>query len=433
MNWTGEVNNLFPDKVSNMWGYPLRVRAVNVPPLTIAKFNDNGEAIKIGGNNMEMIKIIAKKLNASVNWIPPMADEDLYRINDPFRVVYSLMELQKIDIESYLAPQIFVSLNNSLRTTPLLTDQFCAIVPISYKPQIPFPSSICKAYLLSMGLVTTFWILGRLLPLDHSYWKLFNIGRVLFFVPVGKFPEVNVERIIFVCLLATSAIISTNIYTSFTDLSIGTAQKTEFNTLADLDNSGLKPVIGPFLYNKTFASATGALLNLKNKAVLSWRSRDCPKMAAKYKNVTCFLAKLGVDLKIGNENNRTLLQIAQPCLWYDSIAFTIGKRSPYRSHMNYIIMNLQSAGIIRFWYEARKPLKWTLTKYDAILEKRHSSKTLRFLLLTITFVGFAISIVVFLAEILIHSVKKTNAISLFGIFRLQKKRRWRWTLERINW
>ncbi|XP_043279298.1 uncharacterized protein [Venturia canescens] len=408
IKWTRkDGHELFPNKVGNMWGHPLRIRALDIPPFSIAKFNEDGEPIEIKGSNMELIKVLADRLNASIKWIPQMENENLYNIDDPFRVVYNLMELEKIDMESYLAPQYSVSTNNTLRTTSVLMDKFCAIVPIIYQVKVPISIEMCKAYLLSCALVLTFWLLAKFLHFDASFWKTFNICRVLFFVPIGIFPKTNAERMIFASLLVTAGIISTNLYTSLTDISLETTLPREMKTFENLDDSGLIPIISSFFFNKTFGNVTGALLNLKNKAKTSMRSQDCPAIAAKYKNVTCCLATLGVDLKAGNESNAPTLQIAQPCFWYDSTAFTIGKRSPFRSHINYIIWNLHSAGFIKIWYEDRESSRQlSFTKPDAILEKRFNPYIIRVILFAIIIVGYSTSMLVLLAEIIIHSALK---------------------------
>ncbi|XP_043274799.1 uncharacterized protein [Venturia canescens] len=73
--WTALMITLFPNKLTDMSGYPMRILPVNVPPYILAGFN--GSAVtSVGGPNSVLMLILLQSLNAT-----PEYDAGLRRLD----------------------------------------------------------------------------------------------------------------------------------------------------------------------------------------------------------------------------------------------------------------------------------------------------------------------------------------------------------------
>ncbi|XP_043280067.1 uncharacterized protein [Venturia canescens] len=405
--WKSRATDLFPDKVSDLWGFPVRVKAINHPPFSVAKFNGLEEPTEIGGANLFLIQTLLRKLNATVKYFPAAVERNASNV---LRSLYSVTELQKIDISSTSSASYTVSWNDTQRTAPILVDKFCALVPILPKLETLVSTSFFLANLSSFSLILFFWIFARFMRFESPFWKLFDIGCVLFGVSTTRQPRANVERITFACLLAISAIYSSTIYSSITDISLQKNGEVEFESFQDLIASGLVPHMHPFEIDRTAKIFQGAdhWKDYKKITVRIFNSLDCVEVAVKHKNVTCFMKKIKaryvIDKSMGH--GKAILKVAEPCFWTESFSFLLGKRSPYRWKLDKLISRLHRAGIVSKFYrdDISNGKKLSYEREASITEEQESMLALRYQLMSIAIVGYSISIAAFVLEIIYHRI-----------------------------
>lgn len=405
-NWNKNTINLFPNKFDNLYGYPLRIKAVNNPPFTVAEFNDRDEPIKIGGAHLRLIKTFIKELNASAKYFRPTLKSTS---SDVLRKSYVLADSLKIDITSSGSPIFSTSWNDTLRTVPILVDKYCAVVPIVRKSETPISTDFFLVQFMSFILVLIFFTTARLLRFKSASWTMFNIGCVLFSVVTTQQPRPTVERIAFACLLIISAIFSSTIYTAITSISLQKNSEIEFKTIEDLAESGLVPYLHPFQLERTEELFEDIWKDYEKVSVPLFNTLDCVDIAVKHKNVTCFMerikSKFVVD--VTKYQGLPILKIAHPCFWTDSYGFAIGKRWPYRSKFDKMISRLHSTGIIEKFFQddIRKANQFNDDLHDyAQTTDSENMAALDRELLIIAIVGYSASIVVFIVEIIYHRI-----------------------------
>lgn len=244
--------------------------------------------------------------------------------------------------------------------------------------------------------------------------NIIEMFQILFGVPVTRRPRKTMERIVFTFLLFVSAIYSSNIYIALTHISLQANGELEFQTFEDLEKSGLTPMMSSFVYNRTYHNAEGTLMHLKRKTILQAGGMHvCPFMAATRKNITCIMmyeeAKAWVrrlSLRSGGK-----VKITRPYFWSDSTGFLLGLASPYRARINEILGIVQSSGLLEKLYDGQITNIFNDPNDDtpeekAGLDAKENMKTLRQQLLTISVVGYTLSLITLVAEIIVHQALK---------------------------
>lgn len=412
--WTGRNFPLFPDHFSNLWGYRLRIRTVDLDPFSIGKFNEKNEPIEVGGANIVLIQTIAGAMNATLEYVPSIFTLPRSHFTNEYDYYYYNAALQKANLVSSLVAISSGSSYVSLRTAPIIYDPFCAVVPIQNEDLGANFSHLIAAYCLSIITVLIYLVLSRVLRFPARVWGPFYVARLFFGVSVSQRPRKNVERVIFASLLAISAMYSSSVYTAMTDVSLGSTKTKEFRSIEDLDRSGLNPIIDPINFNKTFFQAKGSLLNLLKKTNVTENSSglmNCAKRAARKKDVLCLMPKstATVALTRNNRHGPDKIKISKACLWSDSFVFMIGGKSPYRSKIDERIRSLNEVGLISRFYnkENMESSKSPKSLEEEIAIEEEENKTVMYQhLLAVSIVGYSISLLVFFIELILGRILK---------------------------
>ncbi|XP_043280665.1 uncharacterized protein [Venturia canescens] len=433
--WSESNILLFPKKLDNMHGYPLRIRAVDSEPFTIAKFNEFDEPIKVGGANMDLLYAIADRMNASLKFLPTKPIEERNKSINVQDWTYHLGELQQMDLHSYLSTRDISGKYGSLQTTSIRIAEFCAIVPVLSAPRSHTTTSHIYSFCFFSAIILIYWIVSRVLGLTSPVWNPLNIANILIGAFDARPSQKNVERILFVSLLTVSCIFSSSIYTALTNLSLEKTSEMEFDSIESLTRSGFTPIISLFDFNRTFYKPGNAMKNLMKKThVDSGNMMLCPRRAAVEKNIICLMDKARAEVAISRSNSggKKKLKIANIHFWSDNVAFLIGKRSPYRSKIDDIIRRMHRAGLIQKLYA---DAKITLTKNEHAeedenkTEDKQSMISLHKHLLIIAITGYVTALLVFLIELVVHQMlkfkksKNRSRVAFFTSASSSKRRR----------
>ncbi|XP_043272936.1 uncharacterized protein [Venturia canescens] len=393
-NWDSNSLNsssIFPNKLTNLRGYPLRILSQTRDVV----------AGRTGSPFEPVVDILTEKLNCSpVKLYGP----DAYNISDAWRSLYITMELENVDMKTSPRTYTFGSWNDTQRTTPVKTEKFCALVPILPESEISVSSQLFVPYFLSFSIVLVVWCFTRLLRFDAYPWRMFNIGRVLFGVSVAQQPRRAVERIVFASLLGLFAVFSTTIYLSITEITLHKRGQKKFESFEDLVDSGFSAHIHPLDYQRSSDLFTGPLKGLEGRIVQDPAMDRCPPKLSVEENMICFVHEIFAKWSIIQEKHeaQASMKIAQPCFWSESWAFVIGKRSPYRSRLDQLILNLHSAGIITKLADV-DPATFVKVQHDRT-EKPDNMSVLRHQLIALSIFGYSLAVLIFIAEIVIHRV-----------------------------
>ena len=426
-NWTYN-NEWFPNKLANMWDYPLKIGVIHRPPFSLTKFNQLEEPIEFNGPDSELIKNVGRVLNFSRNLLNfgKLLRNTRFNVSDS--KLENIFESRKVDIFSH---PISVSSQEILRSESIAKTKFCAIVPVLPRITLSLPVSFVVAPLISFAIVISFLAVKQMFRFRGQIWQPFNILRVLLGIGVDRRPMGNADRTIFLCLLFVTSIFSTNIYEALTNISLRTDGEIEFRSFEDLDSSGLTLMIELSKYNKTFAYSDGVLNNLKKKTLIRLKSNeDCLHMAVEYKNVTCImsLARYHVSIESIESKKRKQLKVAEPCFWIATNELYLAKGSPYRSRINDALTTLRESGFINKWYnfESYSRKSFREEHLISIPERKENMRLIRNQLLAIAIVGYSLASVALIAEIVASKIVKYRWYKRLKIIRIIVNMRYRW-------
>ena len=424
-NWTHEIE-WFPNKLTNMWAYPLNIGIFD-SPFSLMKLNEFQQPIEFYGPDGELTKDIGRLLNCSFNLL--LFTKFLPHINNISDLDWQkVLESRKVDILS--SPLPFITGVN-LRSEFIDETRSCAIVPVLSKMTLPLSVSFVLAPLASFAIVISFSILKEMFRFRGRIWLPFNILRVFFGIGVNDRPTGNADRTIFVCLLFVSSIFSTSIYEALTGISLRTNGEREFKSFDDLDNSGLIPMIRAGGYNKTFAYSDGALNNIKKKTLITTNTKEnCLHIALEYKNVTCIMthAEFQDSIKSIGSEKRKQLKTAKPCFWKDLDTLYLAKGSPYRFRINDAIRMLRGAGFLSKWYNVETGLsKSSGGKHlQSLPGSKENMRSIRNQLLAIAIVGYSMAFLALIVEIITFKIVKYKWLQRLKIIRIVANMIYRW-------
>lgn len=395
--WTADLNNFFPDKVKNLWGHPL----------TISTYE--GRNFKLAGNALFQ-RMFERYFNLSLRRV------------DPSSFSYSEVH-EHVDLSSSSKIFRYDTWDDSLRTSWMESDGVYFVVPISFKPETSISADFFIAISLSISVVFIFWIVIKRLGMISYPWRPFNIGRVFFGISISHQPRPTAERILFTSLLAIFVIYSSIINGAITGVTVQKIDPVEFNTLEDLADS-------PLIFYGTprdiqYAShAFADLRNISKDRLIESSYPLCLMNIAKHENMSCMVSKKSaINVMVAmNAYGTAIVKLAGPCLVTESFGFKVGRRSPYRSSFDKFILRAHSTGLID------KIFNQEYRKVEILTEKQINKKPefkdeLHKQLIVISIIGYGLSILVFVAEIIYHRIfifKKSKVRPLLPLISSRK-------------
>ncbi|XP_034942312.1 uncharacterized protein [Chelonus insularis] len=394
----------FPNVMTNLHGYPIKVGVFHSPPFSMVKWKDNLEVESASGADITLTRHLAKKMNFTIKFLPRMIE--FHTANNSLKQLFGLLNFYKVDILARVTPHYTEDLEeDAIRSAPILLDDFCALVPKKLEVRIPFSWEAFEGILISIAIICFFWIPALLLRFDKRRWSVFVILRVLFGIPVYGSPLIISQRMFYAILLLISLTYSANIYGSLTRVSIDTDSEVEYRTFDDLAKSPFTFVIPRYLYEKTFSDKKELLL-LKNKTINYIEAWKCPFHAQQYKNVSCLISRYEaiIFMNYKHLNSKTDgLKLTNLCFWSDAYSFLLRRDSPLRRSMKHIFLFFTEAGLIKKWYK------------DDIIDMeiaKDEDENAFFIprgvlidqLLAVLLIGYVTSIIVFIGEILFQSI-----------------------------
>lgn len=131
------------------------------------------------------------------------------------------------------------------------------------------------------------WISAILLKFENDVWSGLEIIRAMLEFKVPVEPKRLSERIMFISILMTFVIFSSNIFAILTDAKLIKKPLMKINTVEDLNRSGLIPIMLE-ITSLLLKNVNGSVnQELANKAIIVFKLDQCYDMLVQHKNVTC--------------------------------------------------------------------------------------------------------------------------------------------------
>lgn len=390
-------SGIFPDKLNNVYKYPLKLQVFNVPPFVTVR-NETHKEIDVAGMHYMYIKTILKKLNFSLH-LTLIENRNFTEVSENLLI--------KLDNNEMIITPMAFQINSFLHGRNLIIGNYlnlgklAIIVPIIPATQIHFSTDIL-IHIFSLPLfIISFLILVRLMKLEMKQWEVLNIFQILIGMPIPQ-PRRIRERIIFFLIVVFSITYSGTFFAKVTDIKL-IYDEIHFNTFEDLYKSKMT-IYTPY-FAKDYEDAETQELFLNSKQVES--DVDCIHLLIKSNNVICitpyFTAKLFV-MKSLDANGFPIMKMGQ-FFRFEYVAFPHEKSSPYAEKIDKNIRHLIESGIPTIWeYQA---FKGGAKMYES-KRKSNVKDIFSFQLIIILFVGVLLSTMVFLVEL---ATKRTDYFS----------------------
>lgn len=393
---------LFPNKMDNLHGYPIRIGMVKRAGYLWYMKNSQGYPVMYRGPDVKVIKTLARIMNFTIAVYPSQE-------------VFVDIINEKIDM---IIPTLSIFADaNAVKcdfTLPFGFESWCPVVPVKYKSNhaeirglIGIATNFC--------VLLIFWGLSVVLKFQSDLWQPLKIFGLLIATTISSRPKKTTERVIFFLIVLASSMYSANLFIDLTNISMKEHTVIDYNSYKELDDTGLTPVILTGLLNVTFLNEDESSSRLKRNAIQMDNAESCANYLEQHKNITCFLETRSVNMIMyshAREGKRVLKICEKLCYAKPPSAYFLKKHSPYRDQFVKIIIRLDAAGIRMKWlndYIGKfRPRKTHIMEVN-------SSYTLPLAwnLAYITCSGFLMSLLVFFGEIIIHYLRRDKGTKKF--------------------
>lgn len=267
-NFTKDVI-IFPDKLQDGNGYPLRLPFYNFPKFLPAsltyEIDENGAITNIGGPFYRLLCVAIKKINMAPHF--PVIVANTYSTGQRISSVKNslLNDTVNMNAATFTTGVIEGSDEILLLEIQHNATDVVILVPKLFSKKLNIPPNIV-IYLIIMPLtVAGLSYIVNHLKLVTEAWEIFSVFQVLFGIPVSKQPKMITDRILFSCIILLSMAYSIDFYSEMLDLNI-VDQEVPFDSFEMIDKSGLEPFIHKLHLRSTVMSEDEYLQNILKKA-----------------------------------------------------------------------------------------------------------------------------------------------------------------------
>ena len=413
-NYTTNLK-LFPNKLEDLYGFEMKVGSFHFPPFLFVERNSSGHPLQVNGEDAQIVKAISKKMNFLITEVPSL-DESVGHWNCKNESETTgnahLISHNKIRFLTNRAMQ-FVNCEGVSRASKRTGSvDICALVRITSSPD--YSPSLTMKWMYLILLVLTIWVITYLLKFENDVWSWLEILRVMLGFSVPREPQRLSERIAFISILIAFSVFSCSVFAILTDMKLTKKPEMKFNTLGELNRSGLVPMM-----REDFAIALKQTSNRLNEELLK-RSKiisndeTCVDMILQWKNVTCIMRELVAQMVIEKHRDydgSPLMKIVKQRFLYAVKVIHFEPKSPYVRKIDTILERLIESGLIDYWEMKFLPNSRKISKNKA--KEELQSISVLFPLVFFLAVGCALSIVVFICELLIIFAEKRLHVCVF--------------------
>ncbi|XP_051169955.1 uncharacterized protein LOC127287190 [Leptopilina boulardi] len=243
--------NLFPDKLKNVHKHPFIVGYYNDPPFVNITRNSTDNVTNIDGTDVLPVRAYADAKNfqlderISINYFDTVKCIKENNTGFVFDIMNNRMQL--IGSQSVRLVGCFALLMELAKTNERI--YYYALVPKSVKSMELSDNWKILNVLIVISLLTLVWISSKLLRFDKIYWQILYLGEMALGMGVPHEPNYLSQRILFGAMMWSCFFFSSEIYSTFTSVSLPVVSTSGMDSLEDLYASNLVLFIHPNLYN----------------------------------------------------------------------------------------------------------------------------------------------------------------------------------------
>lgn len=402
--------DVFPNKLSNLYGYSLTAAVVERPPLVKIFRNDSGYPVMIDGPHYGYVEIISKSLNFSIKWLSP--NVTAYVESIPEMQNQTILDLIIRGIADFGLNHIYLHLalidpeKQGERSITTYVDDLCALVPVYRVPDWLINSSIIFVMLNIFGHVLAIWIFTVIFKFDKRIWRPHHILQVILGSATPRLPKKNFEKLFFIFLITLSVYYSSSMYARLSEISLRQFDDGPFHTLDDLERSDLRLEINPTYSNMTFLNCD-KYPRLKTTIKPTGDYLNCPKRLRSDKKLGCLLERQIAEIKKAEQSriHSSKMKVIKPCFWSAPQGCIFSEASPYVIEFNKIMRKIFEHALWMNWVH-RKNERSRHASFFGVDGLKEIDGLLRKKLMVIWSAGCIISCVSFLCELITYYCNK---------------------------
>ena len=398
----------FPDKTRNVQGFEMKVGLIHVPPFAYLERNSKGELIKSSGMDVMLTKELSKAMNFKIVWDAP-DDEDAWGSSESCTkenstgLISKLMsnKLNFIGFENGRYGSCFEAFYEHSRGTKFA--RVSIVVPIlRNKPDVVLTKwdFLYALVLLIMFLLT--WFISFLILRKPRSFQLFQVASILLGISATNEPNKFIERIVFGSMLVSCLLHGPFIYSTFTKVSLEIETKPEIETIKDIVDSDLIPVIGKDYYASFYDFTEGDTRRLLEKSIRNLETGNCLKILRDEKNVVCVTRAEVANLMIENYKDscgQPVMKILNEVLRSTASGMNMEAGSPFVERFDQIIERFIESGLVGNWQRSRFTGSLVdLKTEESCTERGSETSQVKKQILYLFLIGYTFSISAFFGE-----------------------------------
>lgn len=381
-----DVNDLFPDKLTNANGYPLRTRAFHLPPLLVTEIKNN-TIVNVGGSSFARIKYTAEKLNFKLQYMTDPKNSD----GASYLEAVNNVESGDINV-SPICILLYPKFQNRsiLVGDPMNLNKLLVMVPVIQTPKLDLTLDTIIILFLFWLILTIFYAFVRVLKLNSDHWNVFYIYGTLIGIPILQ-PQRRVDKIVYVTIAILSIIFSNNYFSALANIKLHFVDQ-ELNTYEDINRMKI-PVYIPSVYvdNDTEVSKKLSLTRIDSLD-------KCVEMMIESNKVACIGDPQSANYHFftkRNSANQPIMKITDLSFQYVQDVYLHEKGSPFAEKIEKSIRQIFESHITSVLESrAGNKVKIVATKQSRLVEETLLTQ----ILLIIICIGNGLALITFGCE-----------------------------------
>lgn len=304
-------------------------------------------------------------------------------------------------------------------TTAFDVDEVCLIVPKSkMKPEwkgifLAFDETTWLLIILTYFFCVVVWYFVKSViyeSFDEALLVL-NVFQAFILAPLHNVPKFYSEKMIFLSILLFTLVISNCFQGSLVKLLTHPTYEPDINSLADLDDSGLRIRSTANNLRETFETYDNSNIiyrHLYNKFVFTPDKSENILSRVSYKRDVAGIVRKNIaaqTMKNYIEDNRVLLHVVPECPISYNLALMFKKQSLYIHVINDIILLLVQSGILNSYYITNTS---TIRSYNQRTHHKIFTLDNVYIAFIILMLGYTTALIVFIFEYCCDHIAKRS-------------------------
>ena len=381
------VTSIFPDKLRDMHGYPIKLAAFNDSFFLIITSHANNNTISVSGVHFPFFEIFSKKLNFSLSFLI----HDSTNFSIMLERLYNELDNGEINAIPILMISAMVYGNNHTLGRAIVESKLVMVVPIISSSKVLIDTSVLVSVLVFPIIMILLTATAFCLRLPRDNWQPLNLIRLLVGISAltGQ-PRRAVERVIFLATVVAAMKYSSDVFAKLMDVKL-VNDELAFDSIKEILDSEL-PIYGMHRLMKDGNHDIARVM----RSIGS--SSDCMKLLLKGQKVICLSAIVNARNLLNYYHGRESgMKLAKPSFQYDFAAFPFERASPYREKMDEIALKVVESGMMDQWRK-NPAIEPKTERKPKILSGDNQEKILLMELGVILTVGYFLAFVAFIAE-----------------------------------